>query len=54
MKTIKHDDGLQWLHEIRAQLAKKFGYDPRKAAAHYRRVQKASGAKIYQREEQAH
>jgi hypothetical protein len=51
MKTTKHDDGLEWLHDIRARLAKQFDYNPRKAAAHYRRVQKASGAKIYQREE---
>jgi hypothetical protein len=51
MKTTKHDDGLEWLHDIRARLAKQFDYNPRKAAIHYRRVQKASGAKIYQREE---
>jgi len=53
MKTTKHDDGLEWLHEIRARLAKKFDFSPHKAAAHYRRVQKASGARIYQREEPA-
>ncbi len=51
MKTTKHDDGLEWLHDIRARLAKQFDYDPRKAAAHYRHVQKASGAQIYQHEE---
>ena len=51
MKTTKHDDGLEWLHDIRARLAKQFDYNPRKAAIHYRRVQKASGAKIYHREE---
>jgi hypothetical protein len=51
MKTTKHVDGLEWLHEIRARLARKFDYNPRKAAIHYRRVQKNSGAKIYQREE---
>ena len=50
MKTTKHDDGLEWLREIRARLARKFDYDPHKAAAHYRRIQKTSGAKIYQRE----
>ena len=49
MKT-KHDDGLEWLREIRARLAKKFDYDPRKAGAYYRRVQKASGARIYRPE----
>ena len=51
MKTTKHDDGLEWLHEIRARLAKKFDHSPRKAAAHYRQMEKTSGARIYQREE---
>jgi hypothetical protein len=50
MKTTKHDDGLEWLREIRSRLARKFDYDPHKAAAYYRRIQKTSGAKIYQRE----
>jgi hypothetical protein len=50
MKTTKHDDGLEWLREIRARLARKFDYDPHKAAAYYRRIQKTSGAKIYERE----
>jgi hypothetical protein len=49
MKT-KDDDGLEWLREIRARLAKKFDHDPRKAGAYYRRKQKESGAKIYRPE----
>ena len=50
MKTTKHDDGLEWLREIRARLAKKFDYDPKKAAAYYQRKQKESGARIYRPE----
>ena len=50
MKT-KHDDGLEWLHEIRARLAKKFDHDPRKAAAHYRAVQKQHSGRLYRRGE---
>lgn len=31
MKTTKHDDGLNWLHDIRARLAKLFdSHAPRK------------------------
>lgn len=52
MKT-KHDDGLEWLREIRARLAKKFDHDPRKAAAHYRAVQKQHAGRIYRRSETA-
>ena len=48
MKTMQHDDGLEWLREIRARLAKRFDHDPRKAGDYYRRIQKESGAKIYQ------
>jgi hypothetical protein len=51
MKTTRHNDGLEWLREIRARLAKKFDYSPEKAAAYYRSVQKASAGKIYQRNE---
>ncbi|MGB7746746.1 MAG: hypothetical protein WBN75_05590 [Verrucomicrobiia bacterium] len=49
MKT-KDDDGLEWLREIRARLAKKFDYDPRKAGAYYRRRQAERGARIYRPE----
>jgi len=27
----KHDDGLEWLRDIRRRLAKKFDHDPKKA-----------------------
>ena len=53
MKTTKHDNGLEWLHEIRARLAEKFDHSPQKAAAHYRHVQKTSGVKIYHRKDPA-
>jgi hypothetical protein len=33
MKTTKHDDGLEWLHDIRARLAKQFDYNPRNRVA---------------------
>lgn len=52
MKT-KHDDGLGWLREIRVKLARKFDHDPRKAAAHYRAVQKQHAARLYRRSEPA-
>jgi hypothetical protein len=52
MKT-KHDDGLEWLREIRGRLAKKFDHNPRKAAAHYRAVQKQHSARLYRRGEHA-
>ena len=50
MKTTKHDDGLEWLREVRRKLAKKFNYDPKIAAAYYQRKQKESGARIYRPE----
>ena len=50
MKT-KHDDGLEWLREIRTRLAKKFDHSPRKAAAHYRAVQKQHPTRLYRSDE---
>ena len=50
MKT-KHDDGLEWLRDIRRRLAKQFDYDPKKAAAHYRELQKRHAARLYKRGE---
>lgn len=49
----KRDETLEEIWAIRRKLAKRFNYDPHKAAAYYRRVQKESGAKIYRREEPA-
>ena len=50
MKT-KYDDGLEWLRAIRRRLAKKFDYDPKKAAARYQEVQKRHAARLYRRGE---
>jgi len=43
----KPDETLEEIWEIRRQIAKQFGYDPRKQVAYYQRKQKESGAKIY-------
>jgi hypothetical protein len=50
MKTNR-DETLEEIWAIRRKLAQRFNYDPKKAAAHYRRGQKAAGAKIYRPEE---
>ena len=44
---VKRDEALEDIWEIRRQIAKQFGYDPRKQVAYYQRKQKESGAKIY-------
>lgn len=49
MKT-KHDDGLEWLRDVRRKLAKKFNYDPKIAAAYYQQKQKELGARMYRPE----
>ena len=46
----KHDDGLEWLREIRRQMAKEFNYDPKKAGAYYRQMARQPGVKLYKRE----
>jgi hypothetical protein len=47
----KHDDGLEWLREIRREMARQFEYDPKKAGDYYRRMARRSGAKLYKRSE---
>jgi hypothetical protein len=47
----KHDDGLEWLREIRRNMAKDFGYDPRKAGEFYRKMARRPGVKLYKRED---
>jgi hypothetical protein len=47
----KHDDGLEWLRDIRRQMAKEFDYDPKKAGDYYRRMARRSGVKLYKRVE---
>ncbi len=49
MKT-KHDDGLEWLREIRRKMAAKFDHDPRKAAAYYQKMQQRYAGRIYHRD----
>jgi hypothetical protein len=51
MKT-KHDDGLEWLREIRREMAAKFGHDPRKAAAYYQKMQRRYADRLYRRDRQ--
>ena len=49
MKTNR-DETLEEIWAIRRQIAKKFGYDPKKQVAYYQRKQKESGARIYRPE----
>ncbi len=49
MKT-KHDDGLEWLREIRRKMAAKFDHNPRKAAAYYQKMQRRYADRLYHRE----
>ena len=50
MKT-KHDDGLEWLREIRRKMAKQFNDDPKKAGEYYRKMACRPGVKLYKRQE---
>jgi hypothetical protein len=47
--NTKRDEALEWLWQARSQIARQFDYDPKKAAAHYRRKQKRLGVRIYRR-----
>ena len=49
MKT-KHDDGLEWLREIRRKMAAKFDHDPHKAAAYYQKMQQRYASRLYRRD----
>ena len=49
----KHDDGLEWLREIRRKMAEGFGHDPKKAADYYRKMQRRYAHRIYRRSEHA-
>jgi len=51
MKT-KHDDGLEWLREIRRKMAAKFGHDPKKVAAHYQKMQRRYADRLYRRKQE--
>ena len=52
MKT-KHDDGLEWLREIRRKLAARFDHDPRKAATYYQKMQRRYSDRLYRRDHHA-
>jgi hypothetical protein len=49
----KHDDGLEWLREIRRNMAAKFHHDPRKAAAYYQKMQRRYVGRLYRRDHEA-
>ena len=52
MKMKKqHDDGLEWLREIRREMAKQCNYDPKKLGELYRRAQKRHVSRIFHEEE---
>ena len=48
MKT-KHDDGLEWLRDIRRRLAKRFDHDPKKVGEYYRSLQERHASRLYKR-----
>jgi hypothetical protein len=49
----KHDDGLEWLREIRRKMAAKFDHDPRQAAAYYQKMQRRYANRLYRRDHEA-
>ena len=49
-RNPKHDDGLEWLREIRRKMAAQFDHDPRKAAACYQIMQRRYTDRLYRRE----
>jgi len=49
----KHDDGLEWLREIRRKMAANFDHDPRKAAAYYQKMQRRYASRLYRRDQEA-
>jgi hypothetical protein len=46
----KHDDGLEWLRDIRRKMAAKFDHDPHKAAAYYQKMQRRYANRLYRRD----
>jgi hypothetical protein len=46
MKT-KRDDGLEWLREIRRDLAGRFDHDPKKIGAYYKQLEKKHASRLY-------
>ena len=51
MKTIKqHDDGIEWLRQLRGQIAERCGHNLKKQSALYRQAAAKHSYKIYQGE----
>jgi hypothetical protein len=48
----KHDDGLEWLREIRRKMAARFDHDPRKAASYYQKMQRRYASRLYRRDQE--
>jgi hypothetical protein len=46
----KHDDGLEWLREIRRKMAEKFDHDPRKASAYYQKMERRYAGRLCRRD----
>jgi hypothetical protein len=51
MKT-KHDDGLEWLREIRRKMSEDFKHDPKRMGRFYRDLERQYKNRLYRREEQ--
>ncbi len=48
MKT-KSDDGLEWLRDIRRDMAAEFAHDPKKIGEHIRKLQREHPERLYRR-----
>jgi hypothetical protein len=49
----KHDDGLDWLRDIRRKMAAGFDHDPKKAAAYYQKLERRYAHRLYHPAESA-
>lgn len=47
---MKTDDGLEWLREIRRNMAEEFENDPKKLGEHVRKLQQTHPERLYRRE----
>ena len=50
MKTKEHDDGLEWLRNLRQKIAEDCGHDLAKQAAVYRQAAAKHSYKVYRGE----
>jgi hypothetical protein len=51
--SSKRDETLEEIWEIRRQIAKDFNYDAEKKVEYYQRLEKESGAKIFNQRERS-